>query len=253
MEPKIVGSPVLSTLYRGLDVIEFLGQGPATIAKISKETGFSRQNVYRMLKTAAAHGWVVNGATDDVYQVSTRLWAFAVKSFRLGDVRDTFSGILEGLARETGESVHLSTYEDGKVVYIDMVDGWQPISSNSKLGVVSPAHSTATGKCLLTCLSDSRLEAFLARDLESFTDQTITSPAEMREELATVTSNGYAINRGEWHKDVAGVAVLAAKLPDGKAVALGFQGPKERIISTADDLIARLRSAVAVAGLGDYV
>jgi hypothetical protein len=59
--------------------------------------------------------------------------------------------------RETHESVHLSMFEDSRVIYIDKVESDQPLRAYSQIGDSPPAHAVATGKVLLAARSDEFL------------------------------------------------------------------------------------------------
>jgi DNA-binding IclR family transcriptional regulator len=58
-------------------------------------------------------------------------------------------------------------------------------------------HSVSSGKALLAYLPEQRVEHILAEGLPRFTERTITDPAYLREELAQIRQQGYAVAREE--------------------------------------------------------
>ena len=68
-------------------------------------------------------------------------------------------------------------------------------------------HTVAAGKCLLAAQSESDFAAYVRGGLAAVTEHTITSPAELAEELRRVRESGYAVSRGEVLRDIGGVAV----------------------------------------------
>ena len=65
------------------------------------------------------------------------------------------------------------------------------------VGQSCPAHATSSGKVLLAALSDSDLRKRVATRLDSFTDVTVTSRADLEAELRTVRERGWASVREE--------------------------------------------------------
>ncbi|KQP83575.1 IclR family transcriptional regulator [Aeromicrobium sp. Leaf291] len=235
---------VLSTLANGLQVLECLAAGRTSVRHLSEELDLPRQTVYRVLRTLAALGWVELDRGDDTYCLTSKVWSIASRSFRLSDVRDTLSPVVQRLAETFGETVHLATYERGEVTYIDKAEGWHPIRSYTELGGTAPAYCVATGKMLLALQSSAEVDRVLSQPLAAHTPTTVTDPGALRSELATALEQGYAVNRGEWREGVAGIALPIVSGPTGEHVAIGFSGPEARIQDRADELLAALREAV---------
>lgn len=238
-------APVLSTLANGLHVLECLAAGRSSVRHLSAELDMPRQTVYRVLKTLASLGWVELDRGDDTYCLTSKVWSIASRSFRLSDVRDTLAPVVRRLADLHGETVHLATYEQGQVTYIDKADGWHPIRSYTELGGTAPAYCVATGKMLLAVQPQGEIERVLRGPLEAHTPETVVDGAELRRQLAEARDQGYAVNRGEWREGVAGIAVPIVSGPTGDHVAIGFSGPRDRILGRIDELLAALRDVVA--------
>ncbi|MEW2573901.1 IclR family transcriptional regulator [Streptomyces sp. NPDC047070] len=236
---------ILSTLANGLQVLESLAAGRTSLRHLSDELGLPRQTVYRLLRTLTAQGWVERDQVDDTYRLTSTVWSIASRSFRLSDVRDTLSPMVRRLAEEHGETVHLATYERGKVTYIDKADGWHPIRSYTELGGTAPAHCVATGKMLLSVQPEGEITRLLSGGLDAHTETTITDPDALRRELTDTRERGYAVNHSEWRTGVAGLAVMVVSGPTGESVAIGFSGPEGRIRSRLDVLLGALKEAVA--------
>lgn len=236
--------PVLSTLANGLHVLESLAAGRTNVRHLSDELGMPRQTVYRILRTMAALGWVEVDRGDDTYCLTSKVWSVASRSFRLSDVRDTLAPVVRQLAESHGETVHLATYEHGEVTYIDKAEGWHPIRSYTELGGTAPAHCVATGKMLLALQPAVEIERILTGGLDAHTATTITDGDALRQQLAEVRRDGYAVNRGEWREGVAGIALPIVTGPTGDHVAIGFSGPQDRILDRLGTLLGALRETV---------
>ncbi len=235
---------MLTTLQRGLHVIEALADGPLTVRQISERIGLPRQNVYRIAVTLVEAGWVTTHPQSGAYSLTRRAWSIAHRSLDAGDLREMWAPTVRRLAA-TGDTVHLAVYEAGEVVYIDKAEGKNPVRAYSQLGGRAPAHCVATGKVLLASLQPVDLDDLLDGPLISATPATIVDRAMLRKHLEGVRQRGFATNLGEWRRDVGGVAVPILS-PTGTVVAaLGFSAPLYRLKRNIHRHLTLLQEAIA--------
>jgi IclR family transcriptional regulator, KDG regulon repressor len=236
------------TLLKGLSVLEVLAdmEGESrTIDDVAARVGLTRSNTHRTLQTLIHAGYVERDAANGGYRGTMKMFALGVRQLANIDVRRIAPPYLSALARETGETIHLSVLEGAEVIYIDKIDSIQPIRAYSMIGGRAPAHAVATGKALLSVQSETYLEA-LPKKLARFTPATITDRSVLRTELAKAARLGYAVNRGEWREGVGGVAAPIFDGFDHPVAALGISGPLERLsIARMKDLAP---AVVRVAG-----
>ena len=95
-------------------------------------------------------------------------------------------------------------------------------------GTRVPMHAVSSGLVFLAQLPSSTLDAYLSRDLESFTPRTITSPDALRERLAQVRIDGYAWVHGEFAEGLSSVAAGVADATGVLAAAVHVHGPAYR-------------------------
>jgi IclR family acetate operon transcriptional repressor len=110
------------------------------------------------------------------------------------------------------------------------------------LGHTVPLHATSTGKAFLAALPDSELEAIA---LERFTDTTITDPAALRAELATVRERGYAVSHGELEAALWGVSAAALDAGGRPAAVVSVWGADARVRDRLDALGVQCVAAAA--------
>ncbi|MFA7503986.1 MAG: IclR family transcriptional regulator [Burkholderiaceae bacterium] len=219
------------TLLKGLAVLEALAdmQGEARIIDdVAARTGLTRSNAHRTLQTLIHAGYVERDPVDGSYRGTMKMFALGVRQQGSRDVRRIAPMYMAMLAKETGETIHLSILDGHDVIYIDKIDSVQPIRAYSMVGGRAPAHAVATGKALLAAQHEGVLEALPAR-LERFTRATIVDRESLKAELGRVARAGYAINRGEWREGVGGVAAPVFDGFERPIVALGISGPLERL------------------------
>lgn len=219
------------TLLKGLAVLEALAdmQGEARIIDdVAARTGLTRSNAHRTLQTLMHAGYVERDPADGGYRGTMKMFALGVRQQGQLDVRKIAPPYMAVLARETGETIHLSILDGFEVIYIDKIDSIQPIRAYSMVGGRAPAHAVATGKALLSAQRESLLDG-LAPELARFTQATIVDREVLKAELAKAARAGYAINRGEWRDGVGGIACAIFNGFERPVAALGISGPLERL------------------------
>jgi IclR family pca regulon transcriptional regulator len=190
----------IQSLVHGFEVLEQFGQAPRglTLMEVAGALGWGKATTFRYLATLVAIGYLE-------LEPEARRYRPTVKVLRLGGaylssltVPDLALPYLERLSRDLGESVNLAVLDDVEVVYVARVGGERILSTNLSVGSRLPAHATSMGKVLLAYLPEEDQRRVLARiDFKSITPRTVTSPARLREILATIRRQGYAVNDQE--------------------------------------------------------
>jgi DNA-binding IclR family transcriptional regulator len=136
---------------------------------------------------------------------------------------------MQNLAAETAETVNLARLEDRKVVNIAQVDGAHLVGPGDWTGWKTEPHATANGKVLLAFTDDSSEDLALLDPLEAFTEQTITNQEDLRTELESVRSEGWASTLGELEDGFNGVAVPISDGLGRCRASLSVSGPVYRM------------------------
>jgi len=219
------------TLLKGLSVLEAIAdmQGEARVIEdVATRVGLTRSNTHRTLQTLIHAGYVERDPVEGGFRGTLKMFALGVRQLGQMDVRKIAPPYMSTLAKETGESIHLSVLDGADVIYIDKIDSVQPIRAYSMVGGRAPAHAVATGKALLAAQNPSYLET-LAAQLPRFTSATIVDRDALKIELAKAVRVGYAVNRGEWREGVGGLAATVFNGFDRPVAALGISGPLDRL------------------------
>ncbi|MET7997782.1 IclR family transcriptional regulator [Amycolatopsis sp. NPDC005232] len=221
------------SLDRALTVLAGLARGAKTLDELAEEIGVHKTTVLRLLRTLESHHFVRREGTRH-YRLGSALFDLANQALEDYDVRRSSHDSLAALNIRTGHTVHLASYEDGEVVYIDKFEGHHSVRMYSRIGKRAPLHCTAVGKVLVAAMPGARREE-IARSLDYvvLTPNTITSPEAYLAELEKVAERGYAVDNAE-HEDfihciaapVRGAAgeVLAAASMSVPKVLLDYDG-----------------------------
>lgn len=195
MSTSEVAVPMLSTLDKGLRVLEALSEAdpsPATLTALSNALGMHRTTVFRILGTLRARGYVSRDEAGDRYRLGVRVLTLASAVLHDLDIRQAALPALEALRRQSRELVFLSVLDRHEVVTIERLDCDQPLTLRAQIGSRRPIHCTAAGKAFMAFLPDHEITGILAGELATFTPRTVTLADAIRQQLVEVRRNGFA-------------------------------------------------------------
>ncbi|WP_158893260.1 IclR family transcriptional regulator [Amycolatopsis anabasis] len=241
------------SLDRALTLLTGLAKGAKTLDQLAEEVGVHKSTVLRLLRTLEAHHFVRRESTR-YYRLGSALFDLANQALEDRDVRRSSEAALSALNERTGHTVHLASYEDGEVVYIDKYEGRHSVRMYSRVGKRAPLHCTAVGKVLVSALSPNRrAEVAEGLDYVRLTGNTITNAADYLTELNRVAERGYAVDNAE-HEDFihcvaapirgAGGEVLAAVSLSVPKILLDFDG----LLALVPELVAAAEEASVHSG-----
>jgi DNA-binding IclR family transcriptional regulator len=242
---------VIQTVTNALRVLEaFRDKEELGVTELSRCLGLHKNNVFRLLATLEDKGYVEQCADSDRYQLGVRCLELGHTYGRGGGLLRHARGILEDLARTTGETAHLGTLQDFEVAHLDGEQPDQLVLTGLRIGRRLPVHCTALGKVLLGC-GDRLLREHFDRlcvangTLDPRTDATITDRDKFFEHLRGVGSQGYALDLEE---SEAGLCCAAAPVftASGRLVAaVSVSGPAFRLSrdTLLDQVVPPLLSA----------
>ena len=210
-----------NAVLNALDILDLLGRSPEglRLTDIALELGLPESTTHRLLASMAEKGYVQQPESSGRYALGWKVVTLArtlTSELRLvQDVRP----YLERLLREVRQTVNLGVLNDLQVTYLDCLIPNHAVSLYTPPGLLVPAYATSLGKALLAHLPGAQLDYALARlQLEPLTSRTITTRAGLKAALDEVRSKGYAVDRGELHRDVHCIAA-PIKEPGGQPIA----------------------------------
>ena len=202
-------TPVKSAT-RVLGVLDLLSTEPEGLsyAEIQRRTGWPRSSTYNLLQTMLASGYLELGEDGQNYRVGLRAWEVGQAYRRCRDLASRAMPHLRRACQRLNETVQLAVLDGLDNVYIAKVDADHPVKLVSEIGSRLPAYATGLGKVLLAGLDEAELARRLEdRELEPFTDRTITSKEQLLEVLYAVREQGFGTDEEEYTLGVFCVAV----------------------------------------------
>jgi IclR family acetate operon transcriptional repressor len=200
------------------------------VGELSHELGLHKSTVSRLMATLERGGLLARDSESKRYRLGIGLIGLATQVVSALDVREVARPFLRQLADDCQESVNLVVLDGDQVINLDQfIPPRRQVKNIGRVGRRMCAHCCAAGKVLLAYLHERELDEILGPELERFTPATITDPMVLRQELARVRTQGFAVACEELEK---GLNVVAAPLRDhtGQVIAAAsVAGPAYRM------------------------
>lgn len=220
-------------LGRSFAVLEAIAASPVPlgVGDLIEQLDLPRATVYRLVDWFLSEGFLVREPARKRLVIGNRLSDLAYDALRAAVAVAPRRTLLEGLAREIGETCNIGTIDGNRIVYLDRVESatW-PLRLDLKIGSRVPLHATGMGKLFLALAPQRQRRALLAAvELEPLTPATITDRDRLDRELEQIRDQGFALDDQEF---LAGVVAIALPIVNRRGeirAALAMQAPEARM------------------------
>jgi DNA-binding IclR family transcriptional regulator len=206
------GGANVKSAVRTVELLEYFAGRPGlhSLADVQEALGYPKSSLYMLLRTLVELGWVETDLTGTRYGIGMRALLVGTSYIDGDEVVAATRAILDRLADETTETIHLARLDGTDVVYLATRQSQHYLRPFTRVGRRLPAHTTSLGKALLATHADEEIEQLLPEQLDAMTDHTITSRAALIEELREIREQGYAQDREE---NTLGLRCFAIAIP----------------------------------------
>jgi DNA-binding IclR family transcriptional regulator len=220
-----------TSLLKALRVLLVLEDSPAGrgVTDIARALGLPKSAVHRLLVTFQELGFVQQQA-DSRYRLGPALARLGLRAADMFTPRRVARPYLERLSQELGETVFLGVLVQDQVLVVDKVEHGQVLRISPALGTVLPVHRTALGKLLLAFRPVSQQAQYLqAMPITEDVQTHEQSLRTLRQELAAIVQQGFAVSLEEWTADICCFAA-PIRSPQGEVIAaLALAVPRSRM------------------------
>lgn len=241
-----------TTVTRAIDILRLIAARPRSLVEIAELLDIHRSTAFRMLQTLEEAD-LARRQGDGRFVVGLGAVPLAESALSRFDIRTIARPYLERLAAELGHTVHLAQEVNGRVIYVDKVEGAGVVAMGSRIGLPAEIHTAAVAKVIVASLSEADRAPIIERcEFRQYGPTTIASPAAFRRELRRVREQGWAEDDGEKEdyincvalpiKDATGRTTTGLSITALKAVAPldSLRAEIPRIRHTADAISAEL-------------
>lgn len=222
----------MQVIQNALRVLEFvITTQPVGVSEVARQLQFPKSSVQRALLSLENEGWLMRDAAHNGLWVQTpRIWLLAHQGRDVG-VRSIVQQPMRWLWEQTNENIHFTQQQGDELVVVDKIESSHHVRVFDPIGTRLPLHVSASGKALLAARPPEGFDSYLRRSPARFTDKSLAGEEELRREIAQVHTNGYAVNRGEWRSEIAGVGVaLNVGTDGGPEFGLAISVPTHRLV-----------------------
>jgi IclR family pca regulon transcriptional regulator len=241
-------SDFVQSLDRGLAVIRAFGpdRERLSLSEVARATNLTRAAARRFLLTLVKLGYVRSDGRE--FSLRPRVLELGYAYLSGLTLPDVAAPHLEELVARLHESSSISILDGHHVVYVARVPTKRIMTVAISVGTRFPAYATSMGRVLLAALPPDALEQYLAEAvLEPLTANTVTDQGRLREILAEVAAQGYAIVDQELEEGLRAVAapIRGAQDTGTAAINVSVHASRVSVKSLRADIVPALLETAA--------
>lgn len=221
----------MGTVGKAVSLLDVLGSGgpESALADIARAAGFDKATTRRLLVSLIGHGLVEQDDTTRLYRLGAGIARLALMREAHFPFLRTGAPVVERLAAETGETVHLSEYSSRGLVSVHVAESVKANRISVPLGELLPLHATASGIAFLAFARPAVRQAAMAGPFKPYTPHTIADAAALASQIEDARRRGYSVGSQGFEE---GVDSAAAAILDAGGLSIGalaLAAPRSRI------------------------
>lgn len=194
-EPKSL-APALA---RGLQVLELLSEEPKglSLSELASRIGIAKSSAFGLCTTLLERDFIQR-APDGNFSIGIRIVDLASAKLGNSDIAMEFYLACDSLGKVGEQTAVLSVLEGADVLYVACRNSPKPLGVTFKIGMRLPACCTATGKAMLSTLTDDQVRSLYKKhDIVTLTKAGVASINDLLAQLARIRQIGVSIDDGE--------------------------------------------------------
>ncbi len=197
------------TVGKALSVLdEIASKGrPMRFVEMLAGSKYPKATLYRLLQTLTNQGMLAYDPDRQTYSLGVRLVRLAHAAWQQSSLAPIARRHIDLLSGNIGKTVHLAQLDGGQVLYVDKRNAANPIEMFSQAGKVGPGYCTGVGKAMLAFLPKAQQDRAISQQaFHSYTAHTLTTPEQLRSDLASIKTAGVAFDREEHEPQIICIA-----------------------------------------------
>lgn len=219
------------SLHRAIAILDCFGisQPELGVREIARQLELHPSTVGRMLTTMTSLGILTQDRDSHRYRMGSKVLSWSAVYMSNLDLRAEARPYMEGVYKETKETVSLYLLDGNTRVCIERLESPHTVRMVARVGERMPLYAGASGKTLLAFLPLDKREEILPKiQLERLTDKTIVDMHALQDELTLIQKRGYAISLGERVEGASSVAAPIFDAGNRVVAAMNISGPTTR-------------------------
>jgi len=196
-----------------------LGGRSLSLTEISEVTGLDKSAVQRFTYTLAALGYLHKDGKARRYTISPKVMSLGMIYLRTDPIVARARHQLYELNKSLDATVNMTVLDDTDVIYVVRYPGRRVVTVDVVLGMRRPAFCSASGRAILSTMTDDDVMAVLDRSkLVAYTEHTRTAPEAIMAEVRKARAQGFAL--AEQESSIGDISLAApVRNADGRSTA----------------------------------
>ena len=245
----------VTSVERSFRLLHAIAERPRSLSELARSLDMATSTAGRFLHSLQAAG-AVRRNDDGTYRIGQTILELAGGPTGGHDLVAVASTHLSALAKRTNETAGIAAAIDNDILHLAQVsaDDDADVRVKDWSGQQIPAHPGCTGLVVMAHWPEAKIEAYLARPLEAFSESTVVDADRIRGRLEQIRREGYLWTTDEYAVGVTSIASPVFDRNDHAVAALHVFGPsfrfprKAEMTSISKELCARARQISAVLG-----
>ena len=201
-----------------------------SLTDLSEHLDVPKSTLHRFMRSLEAHRILRQDAESKRWHLGYHLVVWGNLAEQSKPMRDLALPVMRSLAADTGETVLLTVYRGQEVVCVEKVESSHSVRLALDAGSRQYPHAGASSKVLMAHLPEDEIDSIIeTQGLPEVCVNTITSEAELSQELGRIRELGYALSVEETDLGAWGVATPIRDWDGEIVAAIGVAGPTSRL------------------------
>lgn len=216
-------------IVKTFDLLEALSEESVNLTAqfLARKLKVSSNKLFLITETLEAMSLVECDKQTGSYRLGIGAFGMAQQVLKSSSILRLAQPTLEDLARKHDEAAYITIINNDEVVFLNMVDSFQPVRAATFVGRRFPVFSNAAGKVIQAMSSFDLLEKFYRK---SAGKSGISDLQQLQSELDDIRKSGVAVDNNCLAEGVCSVAVAIKDYAGMVVGALTILGPTFRMV-----------------------
>ncbi|MEZ4865442.1 MAG: IclR family transcriptional regulator [Caldilineaceae bacterium] len=218
--------------------------------ELSEKLNFHKATASRILLTLTDYGFLQQNPTTKKFSLgrSIHMLGTALTASLANNFIQIAKPHVDALRNQLDEAVGLEFWADGGSTWAYSTESSRPITVGGRPGRRLPFYAAAGAKAILAFRPEHEVETLLQQPLAALTPATMTDPHCLRQQLAEIRAQGFAIDREELRTGICAVGAPIFQHDGTAFAAVVVIIPTQHLIVTAEAplVVALQQSAAAI-------
>ncbi|MEH6627720.1 MAG: IclR family transcriptional regulator [Motiliproteus sp.] len=227
------GKEKSSSIARALHILEVVANTPEAVTptEINRVLKLPKPSIHRLCSQLEEEGFLATRLDGRGLIPGPKLNKMALGIFSNNDfLRSHRHMVLKKLSDKLGETCNISIPDGSAMIYFDRVETHWPLRVQLQINDRVPLHCTASGKLFLSELSSIKRSRLLSKiPLDKHTENTLTTPEELKPALKQIRNTGIGIDNEEFLQGMIAVSVPVRDSEGRLYAGLAMHAPTARL------------------------